>query len=101
MAHYIERHLKDKATEEFLADAGFVLQPSCQGSFWQGHGQFFTLNEDVVITSLGQLFNHFKKETYDLAYNHGRAQALATLYEKMNDLVFVPPEVNYNKLTQE
>ena len=101
MAQYIERHPHDKATEEFMKGIGFTLLPSCLGCFWHGHGQFFIIKEDVIITSLGKLIDYFKKESYDLAYSLGKADAIAKLYEKMNSVVFVSPEINYDKLTVE
>jgi hypothetical protein len=101
MAHYTERHPNDKATEEFMKGIGFTLHPSCFGCEWHGYGQFFVLKEDVVITSLGNLFDYFRKETYNLAYGRGKSDAIAKLYEKMNDVVFEPSEVNHDKLTIE
>ena len=101
MAHYDKKPLNDKASNEFLESVGFVLHPSCNGSEWHGHGQFFVLKVETVITSLKQLIEHFKTESYVLAYNLGKNDALSSLYEKMNAIVFPPPEVNYNKLTVE
>ena len=98
MAHYTERHPKDKITEHFLEGMGFTLHKSCYGCEWHGHGQFFVMKEDVTIHSLQDLFEYFRNETYTLAYGRGKADALVKLYEKMNEAVFPPPEVNHDKL---
>jgi hypothetical protein len=93
--------MTDKATEDFLVSLGFTLNKSCAESMWSGHGLFFSINENVIITTLGQLLTYFTDTKYQDGYSHGKAAATAMLYEKMNELVFPSPEQNYNKLTVE
>ena len=101
MACYTERHLEDKDSNEFLLSNGFINLKSCSKSQWSGHGLYFYLEETDITRNWNQLITTLLKRTYQEGYNHGKSTALTIIYEHFNSLVFPPPEINYNKLTEE
>ena len=92
MAHYVERHLKDEKSEEFLKSKGFVLVPSTSGSQWLSHTVTLFLKEDSQIRCDYELH----KFIYDMAYadgkEEGKTEAISAIQRMIFQTVF-PPEL--------